>query len=64
MSKINIASPICNNWCNYMSEEEKIENEEEMVKSRAVVMKKGGTKAEAKKGIDALLDDLDDDDDL
>ena len=48
-----------------MSEEkkEKIE-EEEMVKSRAVVMKKGGTKAEGKKGIDALLDDLDDDDDL
>ncbi len=47
-----------------MSEEEKSKIEDEDIKTRAVVMKKGGTKAEIKKGVDALLDDLDDDDEL
>lgn len=46
-----------------MSEEEKeAKGEDEDFKSRAVVMKKGGTKAEAKKGMDALKDSFDDDD--
>ena len=37
--------------------------DEDELKSRSVVMKKGCTKAEAKKSEDALLDALDDDDD-